>query len=71
MRESDLSVVVSTLEEEFSIFEEVGGESIPVHSQDVSNGIQKNGREGTPRFPVSMLSLFFFFEKMVQTISNN
>ncbi|XP_029685684.1 cytosolic arginine sensor for mTORC1 subunit 1 isoform X2 [Takifugu rubripes] len=45
VRESDLSVVISTLEEEFSIFKEVGGESIPVHSQDVSNGLQKNGRE--------------------------
>uniref|UniRef100_H2UY91 Cytosolic arginine sensor for mTORC1 subunit 1 n=1 Tax=Takifugu rubripes TaxID=31033 RepID=H2UY91_TAKRU len=51
VRESDLSVVISTLEEEFSIFKEVGGESIPVHSQDVSNGLQKNGREGTPHFP--------------------
>lgn len=55
MRQSDLAVVISTLEEEFSIFKEVGGESVPVHSQDVSNGLQKNGREGTPRFPVGML----------------
>lgn len=59
MRESDLSVVISTLEEEFSIFKEVGGESIPVHSQDVSNGLQKNGREGTPHFPVGMIFLVF------------
>ncbi|CAG08156.1 unnamed protein product, partial [Tetraodon nigroviridis] len=45
VRESDLTVVISTLEEEFSIFKEVGGESVPVHSQDVSDGLQKNGRE--------------------------
>lgn len=59
MRESDLFVVISTLEEEFSIFKEVGGESIPVHSQDVSNGLQKNGREGTPRQYV--ITVFFVF----------
>lgn len=46
MREKDLSVVISTLEEEFNIFKEVGGESVPVHCLDVSNGLQKNGKEG-------------------------
>uniref|UniRef100_A0A3B4ZLS0 Cytosolic arginine sensor for mTORC1 subunit 1 n=1 Tax=Stegastes partitus TaxID=144197 RepID=A0A3B4ZLS0_9TELE len=40
VREKDLSVVVSTLEEEFNIYKEVGGESFPVHCQDVSNAIQ-------------------------------
>lgn len=46
VREKDLSVVISTLEEEFNIYKEVGGESVPMHSQDVFNGLQKNGREG-------------------------
>lgn len=45
VREKDLSVVVETLEEEFNIFKEEGGESVPVHGQDVLNGLQKNGRE--------------------------
>ncbi|XP_030593925.1 cytosolic arginine sensor for mTORC1 subunit 1 isoform X2 [Archocentrus centrarchus] len=45
VKEKDLSVVISTLEEEFSIYKEVGGESVPVHCQDVPNGLQKNGRE--------------------------
>ncbi|XP_034026781.1 cytosolic arginine sensor for mTORC1 subunit 1 [Thalassophryne amazonica] len=43
VREKDLSVVISTLEEEFNIFREVGGESVLV--QDVSNGLQKNGQQ--------------------------
>lgn len=46
VREKDLSVLISTLEEEFNIYKEVGGESVPVHSQDGFNGLQKNGREG-------------------------
>ncbi|XP_026177734.1 cytosolic arginine sensor for mTORC1 subunit 1 [Mastacembelus armatus] len=45
VKEKDLSIVISTLEEEFNIYKEVGGESVPLHSQDVSNGLQKNGRE--------------------------
>uniref|UniRef100_A0A672IEF3 Cytosolic arginine sensor for mTORC1 subunit 1 n=1 Tax=Salarias fasciatus TaxID=181472 RepID=A0A672IEF3_SALFA len=45
VREKDLSVVISTLEEEFNIYKEEGGESVPVHSQDVSNGLQKNGKD--------------------------
>ncbi|XP_037536144.1 cytosolic arginine sensor for mTORC1 subunit 1 [Nematolebias whitei] len=45
VREKDLSVVISTLEEEFNIYREVEGESVPVCSQDVSNGLQKNGKE--------------------------
>ncbi|XP_013866591.1 cytosolic arginine sensor for mTORC1 subunit 1 [Austrofundulus limnaeus] len=45
VREKDLSVVISTLEEEFNIYKEVEGESVPVHCQDVSNGLQKNGKE--------------------------
>ncbi|KAM6931308.1 cytosolic arginine sensor for mTORC1 subunit 1 [Xenentodon cancila] len=45
VREKDLSIVVSTLEEEFSIYKEVAGESVPVCGQDVSNGLQKNGKE--------------------------
>jgi len=39
-------VVVETLVEEFNIFREEGGESVPVHSQDACNGLQRNGREG-------------------------
>lgn len=46
VREKDLSVVISTLEEEFSIYKEVGGESVPVHCQYESNGLQKNGKDG-------------------------
>lgn len=45
VREKDLSVVISTLEEEFNIYREVAGESMPVQSQDVSNGLHKNGKE--------------------------
>ncbi|XP_072243535.1 cytosolic arginine sensor for mTORC1 subunit 1 [Leuresthes tenuis] len=45
VREKDLSVVISTLEEEFNIYREVEGESVPVCCQDVSNGLQKNGKE--------------------------
>uniref|UniRef100_A0A671QX77 Cytosolic arginine sensor for mTORC1 subunit 1 n=1 Tax=Sinocyclocheilus anshuiensis TaxID=1608454 RepID=A0A671QX77_9TELE len=45
VREKDLSVVVETLLEEFNIFREEGGESVPVHSQDACNGLQRNGRE--------------------------
>lgn len=46
VREKDLSVVIGTLEEEFNIYREVAGESVPVLCQDVSNGLQKNGKEG-------------------------
>uniref|UniRef100_A0A671QX48 Cytosolic arginine sensor for mTORC1 subunit 1 n=1 Tax=Sinocyclocheilus anshuiensis TaxID=1608454 RepID=A0A671QX48_9TELE len=42
VREKDLSVVVETLLEEFNIFREEGGESVPVHSQDACNGLQRN-----------------------------
>ncbi|KAF7656949.1 hypothetical protein LDENG_00034150 [Lucifuga dentata] len=45
VREKDLSVVISTLEEEFNIYREVGGESVPVHCQDVHNSLQKNGKD--------------------------
>ncbi|KAE8292013.1 Cytosolic arginine sensor for mTORC1 subunit 1 [Larimichthys crocea] len=45
VREKDLSIVISTLEEEFNIYKEVGGESVPVQCTDVSNGLQKNGKE--------------------------
>ncbi|KAM3868050.1 cytosolic arginine sensor for mTORC1 subunit 1 [Diretmus argenteus] len=45
VREKDLAIVITTLEEEFNIYREVGGESVPVHSQDVHNGFQKNGKE--------------------------
>uniref|UniRef100_W5KAR4 Cytosolic arginine sensor for mTORC1 subunit 1 n=1 Tax=Astyanax mexicanus TaxID=7994 RepID=W5KAR4_ASTMX len=37
VREKDLSVVIHTLAEEFSIFREEDGESVPVHSQDACN----------------------------------
>ncbi|KAM9394389.1 cytosolic arginine sensor for mTORC1 subunit 1 [Pholidichthys leucotaenia] len=47
VRENDLSVVISTLEEEFNIYKEVGGESVPVHCQNFSNGLHKNGKEAT------------------------
>lgn len=46
VREKDLSVVIHTLAEEFNIFREVDGESVPVHSQEVNNSLQGNGREG-------------------------
>ncbi|MEQ2177776.1 Cytosolic arginine sensor for mTORC1 subunit 1 [Goodea atripinnis] len=49
VREKDLSVVVSTLEEEFNIFKEVEGEYVPVGCQDFTNGLQKNGKEGFSR----------------------
>ncbi|XP_055743608.1 cytosolic arginine sensor for mTORC1 subunit 1-like [Salvelinus fontinalis] len=45
VREKDLAVVINTLEEEFNIYREVGGESSAVLSQDVRNGFQKNGKE--------------------------
>ncbi|XP_056602966.1 cytosolic arginine sensor for mTORC1 subunit 1 [Triplophysa dalaica] len=45
VREKDLSVVVETLEEEFNIFREEAGESVPVQSQDAWKGLQRNGRE--------------------------
>ncbi|KAL7839930.1 hypothetical protein SRHO_G00265880 [Serrasalmus rhombeus] len=45
VREKDLSVVIHTLAEEFNIFREVDGESVPVHSQDTCNGLQRNGKE--------------------------
>ncbi|XP_034397489.1 cytosolic arginine sensor for mTORC1 subunit 1 isoform X2 [Cyclopterus lumpus] len=47
VREKDLSVVVGTLEEEFNIYEEVGGESVPMLCQDVANALQKNAKEAT------------------------
>lgn len=47
VREKDLPVVVSTLEEEFNIYKEVGGESVPWSCQDASNGLQNNGKEGS------------------------
>uniref|UniRef100_A0A8B9HU96 Cytosolic arginine sensor for mTORC1 subunit 1 n=1 Tax=Astyanax mexicanus TaxID=7994 RepID=A0A8B9HU96_ASTMX len=46
VREKDLSVVIHTLAEEFSIFREEDGESVPVHSQDACNGLERNGKEG-------------------------
>lgn len=46
VREKDLSVVISTLEEEFQIVKEVEGEYMPVGCQDFTNGLQKNGKEG-------------------------
>ncbi|KAM4578807.1 cytosolic arginine sensor for mTORC1 subunit 1 isoform 1-T1 [Fundulus diaphanus] len=45
VREKDLSVVVSTLEEEFNIFKEVEGEYMSVGCKDFTNGLQKNGKE--------------------------
>ncbi|XP_038844332.1 cytosolic arginine sensor for mTORC1 subunit 1-like isoform X1 [Salvelinus namaycush] len=45
VREKDLAVVIHTLEEEFNIYREVGGEYSAVLSQDVRNGFQKNGKE--------------------------
>ncbi|XP_056137116.1 cytosolic arginine sensor for mTORC1 subunit 1 [Lampris incognitus] len=45
VREKDLSIVITTLEEEFNIYREVEGESVPLQSQDVHNGLQKNGKE--------------------------
>lgn len=46
VREQDLSVVVRTLEEEFNIYREVGGDSLPLHSHDDCNCLQTNGKEG-------------------------
>lgn len=46
VREQDLSVVVRTLEEEFNIYREVGGDSLPLHSHDRCNSLQPNGSEG-------------------------
>ncbi|XP_068422976.1 cytosolic arginine sensor for mTORC1 subunit 1 [Clinocottus analis] len=45
VKEKDLSVVISTLEEEFNIYKEEGGESVPMLCQDFANGFQKNGKE--------------------------
>uniref|UniRef100_A0A4W4F6S2 Cytosolic arginine sensor for mTORC1 subunit 1 n=1 Tax=Electrophorus electricus TaxID=8005 RepID=A0A4W4F6S2_ELEEL len=45
VREKDLSVVVHTLAEEFNLYREVEGEFVPVRSQGLSDGLQKNGRE--------------------------
>ncbi|XP_063051465.1 cytosolic arginine sensor for mTORC1 subunit 1 [Engraulis encrasicolus] len=45
VRENDLSVVIHTLQEEFNIYREVGGESVPVHQQDTQNGLRRNGKE--------------------------
>ncbi|XP_061528760.1 cytosolic arginine sensor for mTORC1 subunit 1 isoform X2 [Phycodurus eques] len=45
VREKDLSVVVSTLDEEFNIYREVGGESLLVRGCDVANGLHENGKE--------------------------
>ncbi|XP_051536303.1 cytosolic arginine sensor for mTORC1 subunit 1-like [Myxocyprinus asiaticus] len=45
VREKDLSVVVETLETEFNIFREEGGEPVPLHSQDAWDGLHRNGRE--------------------------
>uniref|UniRef100_A0A1A7ZPQ0 Cytosolic arginine sensor for mTORC1 subunit 1 n=1 Tax=Nothobranchius furzeri TaxID=105023 RepID=A0A1A7ZPQ0_NOTFU len=60
VREKDLSVVISTLEEEFNIYREVEGESVPVGCQNVSNVLQKNGKEGAvragPALPVRLWS---------------
>uniref|UniRef100_A0A3Q3IT25 Cytosolic arginine sensor for mTORC1 subunit 1 n=1 Tax=Monopterus albus TaxID=43700 RepID=A0A3Q3IT25_MONAL len=47
VKEKDLSVVISTLEEEFNIYKEVKGDCVPVHGQDVSNGLQKNAIQPT------------------------
>lgn len=57
VREKDLSVVISTLEEEFNIYREVEGESVPVHCQDLSNGLQKNGKEGAVCYRIFNLNL--------------
>ncbi|XP_028851139.1 cytosolic arginine sensor for mTORC1 subunit 1 [Denticeps clupeoides] len=45
VREKDLSVVIHTLQEEFNIYREVGGEYVPVNSQDMQNGLQRNGKD--------------------------
>ncbi|XP_024909134.1 cytosolic arginine sensor for mTORC1 subunit 1 isoform X2 [Cynoglossus semilaevis] len=45
VKEKDLSVVIRTLEEEFNIYREFEGESVPVHCQDVSVCLHKNGKE--------------------------
>lgn len=39
-------MVVRTLEEEFNIYREVDGDSLPLRSHDRCNGRQSNGREG-------------------------
>lgn len=39
-------MVVHTLGEEFNIYREVGGDSLPLHSRDSCNGLQPNGKEG-------------------------
>lgn len=51
VREKDLSVVIHTLAEEFNIFREVNGESVPEHCPDVNNGLHGNGREGETKLP--------------------
>lgn len=66
VREKDLSVVISTLEEEFNIYKEVGGESVPVHSQDVFNGLQKNGREGRLHSPGGDPCHYISFQPMLR-----
>ncbi|XP_056274740.1 cytosolic arginine sensor for mTORC1 subunit 1 isoform X2 [Pseudoliparis swirei] len=48
VREKDLSVVTATLEKEFNIFREEGGESVPVRCQDDVKDVKdvkKNGKE--------------------------
>ncbi|XP_030647489.1 cytosolic arginine sensor for mTORC1 subunit 1 isoform X1 [Chanos chanos] len=47
VRETDLSVVIHTLQEEFNIYREVKGESVPVQGQNAQNGLRKNGREAS------------------------
>lgn len=46
-------MVVRTLGEEFNIYREVGGDSLPLHSHDAYNGLQPNGKEGKPVAPSS------------------
>ncbi|XP_077456484.1 cytosolic arginine sensor for mTORC1 subunit 1 [Stigmatopora argus] len=54
VREQDLSVVVSTLKEEFRIYREVAGESQQVPGHNVANGLHPNGKEavGSSLHPV-------------------
>lgn len=55
MREKDLSVVTATLEKEFNIFREEGGESVPVRCQDDVKDVKdvkKNGKEGEGHRPM-------------------
>nr|XP_049619315.1 cytosolic arginine sensor for mTORC1 subunit 1 isoform X1 [Syngnathus scovelli] len=47
VREKDLPVVVATLEEEFNIFREVGGESLLVRGRDIADGPHKNAKQAT------------------------